>query len=138
MRLVLDSNELVSTLLVEHSAPAQLLLAWRRGRFTLLTAELQIEEIRRVTRYPKIKSRLRPALAGELVNQLRDLAEWVGELPRVDVAPDPYDNYLLALSQAGRADFLVSGDRRDVLALERHSTCRIVTARTMLGCLGQG
>ncbi|MBI5330216.1 MAG: putative toxin-antitoxin system toxin component, PIN family [Betaproteobacteria bacterium] len=136
MRLVLDSNVLVSALLLENATPAHLLVAWRRGRFTLLTAELQIEEIRRVSRYPKIKERLRPALAGELVNQMRELAVWVDRLPRVDVSPDPFDNYLLALAQAGQADFLVTGDRRDLLGLGRFGPCNIVTARVMLGRLG--
>lgn len=135
MRLVVDSNVLVSALLLENSAPARLLVAWRRGRFTLLTAELQIEELRRVTRYPKIKVRLRPALAGELVNQMRDLAEVVDNLPHVDASPDPFDNYLLAIAQAGQADFLVSGDRRDLLELGQFGACKIVTTREMLAQL---
>ena len=132
MRLVVDTNVLVSALLLENSAPARLLVAWRRGRFTLLTAELQIEELRRATRYPKIKARLRPALAGELVNQLRELAEVVDNLPRVEASPDPFDNYQLGIAQAGQADFLVSGDRRDLLELGQFGTCKILSTGEIL------
>ncbi len=39
MRVVLDTNVLVSALLVESSPPAQLITHWRQGRFTLLTAQ---------------------------------------------------------------------------------------------------
>lgn len=136
MRWVVDTNLQISALLLENSVPARLLLAWRRGHFTLVSAELQIEEIRRVTRYPKIRERLRPALAGELVNQMRGLAEMLDRLPAVDVSPDPFDNYLLSLAQAGQADLLVTGDRRDLLALGRYGSCPIVTPREALGRLG--
>lgn len=136
MRLVLDSNVLISALLLENSVPGRLLAAWRRGRFDLITSDAQLEEIRRVTRYPKVRERLRPALAGELINQLRSLAEVLAELPRVDVSPDPFDNYLLAMAQAGQADFLVSGDRRHLLELGRFGPCRIVTVREISERLG--
>jgi len=132
MRLVLDANILIGALLLENSVPGRLLAAWRRGRFDLLTSDAQLEEIRRVTRYPKVKERLRPALAGELINQLRGLAEVLSELPKIDVSPDPFDNTLLAMAQAGKADFLVSGDRRHLLELGRFGSCRIVTARVMV------
>lgn len=68
MQVVLDTNILVSALLVESSLPAQLITHWRKGRFTLLTAAPQLEELMRVTRYPKIRARLKPALAGRLIS----------------------------------------------------------------------
>lgn len=77
MRVVLDTNILVSALLLDSSLPAQLLTDWRRGRFDLLTSTPQLQELHRVTRYPKIRDRLRPALAGRLVNEFRQLARWI-------------------------------------------------------------
>ena len=44
-------------------------------------------------------------------------------------ANDPADNYLLALAQAGAADYLVMGDKKALLTLQRHGGMRIVTAR---------
>jgi uncharacterized protein len=74
VRVVLDTNVLVSALLVEFSPPAQLVTHWRRGGFVLLTANAQLEELMRVTRYPKISARIKPALAGRLINDLRESA----------------------------------------------------------------
>ena len=41
---------------------------------------------------------------------------------------DPEDDFLLALAQAGEADYLVTGDKAGLLALKRHASTRIVTA----------
>jgi len=49
MLVVLDTNILISALLVQSSPPAKLIELWRHGRFTLLTAQPQIEELHRVT-----------------------------------------------------------------------------------------
>ena len=105
--------------------------------FDLLTCNLQLQELRAVTRRPQVRGLIRPALAGELVNQLQNLAIWVDRLPAVDRSPDPFDNFLLALAQAGDADMLVSGDKRGVLALKTHGKCRIGTVRQVLTSLGQ-
>lgn len=135
MRLVIDTNILVSALLVERSLPAHLIELWRGGRFDLLTAAAQLDELRRVTRYPKLRERLTPALAGRLVNELRRVAivlPSLPSLPSVTVCEDPYDNYLLAMAAAGAANFLVTGDKRDLLGLELYERTRIVTVREFL------
>ncbi len=132
MRLVIDTNVLVSALFSETSLPAHLVTLWREGRFDLVMAAEQLAELGRVTRYPKIRERIAPALAGRLVNELRDLAVMVGELPTIDASPDPSDNYLLAMAATGKADFLVTGDKRDLLALGSYAGSRIVTVRDFL------
>lgn len=131
MRVVLDTNVLVSALLVESSPPAQLITHWRQGRFALLTAAPQLDELTRVTRYPKIRARLKPALGGRLINELRELAVVVESLLPVDVSPDPYDNYLLAIASGGEADYLVTGDK-PLLALGNHGGTKIVSVRDFI------
>ena len=137
MRLVIDTNILVSALLAASSLPAQLVVLWRTGRFDLLTAPEQLDEVMRVTRYPKIRERLAPAVAGRLVNDLRALAITVDKLPVVDASPDPDDNYLLALAAAGAADFLVTGDKRDLLRLAVYEGTKIITVRDFLTQYGR-
>ena len=132
MRLVIDTNILISALLAATSLPAHLLVLWREGRFDLLTSIEQLDELMRVTRYPKIRERLAPALAGRLINELRDLAIPLKNLPIVTVSADPYDNYLLAMASAGAADFLVTGDKRDLLNLKLYEGTRILTVRDFL------
>jgi len=132
MRVVLDTNILLSALLIETSSPARLVGLWRTGRFTLLTAAPQLDELMRASRYPKIRERLPPALAGRLINELRDLAVVVGRLPTIEVSPDPYDNYLLAIASTGSADYLVTGDKQDLLSLKGYDGTKIVTVRDFL------
>lgn len=132
MRLVIDTNVLVSALLSGTSLPAHLIVLWREGRFDLLTSAEQLDELMRVTRYPRIRERLSPALAGRLINELRDIATVIERLPVITASPDPDDNYLLAIAVAGSADFLVTGDKRDLLALKLCEGTRIMTVRDFL------
>lgn len=132
MRIVLDTNVLISALLHDRSLPFQLIALWRQGRIMLLTSGEQLDELRRVTRYPKIRARLNPAVAGRLVNELKQVATVLESLPEVSISPDPWDNYLLATVEAGKADLLVTGDKADLLHLERHAGARIVTVRACL------
>ncbi len=132
MRLVIDTNILISGLLSSTSLPAHLLVLWREGRFDLLTSADQLDELMRVTRYPKIRERLVPALAGRLINEIRDLAIPLRDLPVVTASPDPSDNYLLAMASAGSADFLVTGDKDDLLVLKLFAGAKIMTVRDFL------
>jgi putative PIN family toxin of toxin-antitoxin system len=132
LRLVIDTNVLVSALFSTTSLPTHLIELWRQGLFDLLTSADQLDELMRVTRYPKLRNRLTPALTGRLINELRDLAIVLKDLPEVTVSRDPWDNYLLATAAAGGADFLVTGDKRDLLPLGRYGGAKIVTVRDFL------
>jgi putative PIN family toxin of toxin-antitoxin system len=130
--LIIDTNILISALLSSTSLPAHLVVLWREGRFDLLTSADQLDELMRVTRYPKIRERLAPALAGRLINEIRDLAVIVKDLPVVTASPDPNDNYLLGIALAGAADFLLTGDKRDLLGLKLFEGTKIITVREFL------
>ena len=129
MRVILDTNILISALIVPEGAPSYLYQCWRRNRFTLISSEEQLKEFGRVTRYPRLERFLNQATAGTMVNEVRALAALTGPLPRIDISPDPADNFLLAMAVAGKADFLVTGDAMHLLSLERHGNTRIVTPR---------
>jgi putative PIN family toxin of toxin-antitoxin system len=129
MRVVLDTNILVSALLVQLGRPAAIYRAWQEGHFTLLTCAEQLDELKATLNKPAIAARIKPYEAGRLVNALKELAETIGPLPRVERSPDPSDDFLLGLSEAGRADYLVTGDKSGLLALIRHQSTQIVSAR---------
>ncbi len=74
LRAVLDTNILCSALLTLGSLTDWLYRAWRDGGFQLLTCEEQLEEFRRVTRYPRLRPFIEPAAAGAMHNELRRLA----------------------------------------------------------------
>jgi putative PIN family toxin of toxin-antitoxin system len=132
VRLVIDTNILISALLASTSLPAHLIDLWREGRFDVLTSAEQVDELMRVTRYPKIRAHLIPATAGRLINEMRDLGVRVTDLPAVTMCADPYDNYLLAMAAAGRADFLITGDKRDLLGIRLYEGARILSVRDFL------
>ena len=48
MRLLLDTNVIVSGLLSPKGPPGKLVRAWLDGRYDLLTSEEQLDELRRV------------------------------------------------------------------------------------------
>lgn len=129
MRVVLDTNILISALTVRGTPPDRLYEYWKEGRFQLATCERQLEEINRVSRRPFFRERIKPSEAGRLVNDIRRLALMCDPLPSVERSPDPNDDWLLAVAEKAQADFLVTGDKSDLLTLERHGKTRIVTAR---------
>jgi uncharacterized protein len=137
MRVVLDSNIIVSALLSGQGNPARVLDAWRRARFELVTSEEQLEELRRVTRYERLRPLIKPAAAGVLINTLRTQAQVLPSLPAVDRSADPGDNFLLAMVEAGEAEYLVTGDKQDLLALKQHGRAKIITASELIAFLGK-
>jgi predicted nucleic acid-binding protein len=78
---------------------------------------------------PRVAELVKPHKAGRLVNQVRKLAEDVDPLPRLQRSPDPTDDFLLALSRARKADYLVTGDKSGLLALGHHEGTQVVSAR---------
>src|SRR6266851_7106265 len=135
MRVVLDTNILVSALLIQTGHPAAIYRAWHEGYFKLLTCAEQLDELRATLHKPALAARIRPYKAGRLIDQLRELAETVDKLPRVERPIDPTDDFLLALSESGKADYLVTGDKSGLLALVGHRSTRIVSARDFAASL---
>ena len=129
MRVILDTNVLVSALIRRDGPPGEILEYWFEDRFTLLTHKLLLEELRAVTRRDHIRALVRPSEAGRLVNQIRAASQLVTKLPAVRRSADPADDFLLALCEAGGADYLVSGDKSGLLDLGRHEATSILTAR---------
>jgi putative PIN family toxin of toxin-antitoxin system len=135
LRAILDTNVLLSALIRVDSKPYKLVRAWLDGRFGLVSGEAQLEELRRVSRYEQVRRYFAPAEIGWLINRIRERALLVKQLPKVDVADDPGDNYLLAMAVAGEAEYLVTGDKSDLLALERHRGTQLVTVQEMVSML---
>ncbi len=136
MRVVLDTGILIAALITKDTPPDRLYQLWREKRFTLITSEWQLGEFRRVSHYPKLLPLLKPHEAGTMIGGLRTNAVVLSELPKVEVSQDPEDNPLLAMALAGSADFLVTGDKRDLLSLKKFEGIPIVTARSLVEILG--
>lgn len=130
MRVILDTNILISALLVSGGTTEAIVQAWRNWAFTLLTCEEQIDELHDCfTRPWLVPERIRRHEAGRLINTLRRFAVFAGPLPAVVRSPDPDDDFLLALTEVGNADYLVSGDKARLLRPRTNRGTRIIAAR---------
>jgi uncharacterized protein len=137
MRVVLDTNILISAAIAPDGVTGAIIRAWRHKLFAVLTCEAQIDELRRCFARPHLVPKyLTRQEAGQLVNVVRRLAVFVERLPAVQRSADPDDNFLLGLAEAGLADYLISGDKDGLLALRSHAGTAIVTPRVFTTRLG--
>jgi putative PIN family toxin of toxin-antitoxin system len=114
MRVILDTNVLLGGLISPYGPPDTIYRAWRAGRFELITSMTQLEELRRASRYPKLKAILPAHRIGTMINNLQRafVLNHLPPLPDGVEATDPNDGFLLAMALAAEADYLVTGDRR--------------------------
>ena len=114
MRVILDTNVLLVALISSLGPPDIIYRAWRAARFELVTSTAQLDELRRVSRYAKLKHILPAHRVGTMVNNMQR-AIVLGDLPpptqTMDLN-DPNDVFLLSMALASEADYLVTGDRR--------------------------
>lgn len=132
MRVVLDTNVLISALISGSGPPGQLLSAVKRGDLALVTSEYQLDELRQVLAREKLRPYIRPEEAQDLIDNLEAAGTLISELPECELSPDPADNPILATAIAGKANLIVSGDKTDMLALGQAGGIRIVSPASAL------
>ena len=103
MRIVLDSNVLVSALVTKGTPPDQLYQAWLRNEIELVTCAAQIDELADVLSRPKLRKYVDRADAAQLVADIHLRAIVVRDMPTPRRSPDPKDDAILAApSRRGR------------------------------------
>ena len=119
LRVVLDTNVMVSALAYPGSIPGRILNACREGELDLVLSRYILDELVRVLpRLPRIK--LTSAEIRDLADSFLFLAEIVEPGTKQDAAlRDPADQMVLATLRVAQADYLVTGDK-DLLALGEH------------------
>ena len=131
---VLDTNVLVSGLLVAGGPAARLLDAWLDERFTLVTSLYQVEEVLHVLSYPRLTRRLTLSEA-ELTAFMHSLLAQAqvtrGDLRLPGVTRDPKDDAIVACAVEGKAQHIVSEDQ-DLLVLQAYQDIPILTPRQFL------
>jgi len=132
VRILLDTNVLISALLSGVGPPGQVLSAIRQGRHVLISSDYLAQELRSVTNRPHLRSRIAPEEVEALIYNLEAVGFLVSDLPEVDLSPDPKDNPILATAIAGRADFIVSGDKSHMQSLGQVNGIPILTPRNAL------
>jgi len=117
LRVVLDTNVVLSALLFGGGPSGRVRMGWQLGRFTPLASTATVAELVRVLGYPKFG-----LSASEQEELLADYLPWVQVVripsppPAAPACRDPWGLPFVHLAIAGKASAGVSGDR-DLLAL---------------------
>lgn len=120
-------------LITKKNPPGQLVSFWLENKFTLVTSQQQLEEIKRVLNYEHLLALIKPIQIRDFLNNIEGKAFICKKaLPFINDSPDPDDNIIIATAVVGQANFIVSGDKRDMLFLNQVKGIRIVTARQTL------
>ncbi len=135
-RAVLDTNTLISGLFFGSGNEARLVDAALKGRVKLLTSLEILEEFREVLSRPKFQ--LSPEEAGSAFQLVVSVSEIIlAPAGAKAMCRDPDDQKFLDCASAGRADFLVTGDR-DLLTMRRVGRARIVRTTELVKMIKPG
>lgn len=130
IRGVLDTNTLISALLFSGTA-SRLVPLWQSRRITVLVSKEILQEYLRVLAYPKFQlgdHEIRALVEEELL----PFAETIRVRRRLAVVRrDPEDDKFLECAVAGRAEYLVTGDR-DLRELGSYRGITILTVGEFL------
>ena len=113
IKVVLDANIFVSTVLKSRSNPAKVFQLAEEGKVILISSQDILSEVRAVLFYPKLRK-----LHGRTPKEIEEFLKRAtrvsfivaGERSIREIKEDPGDNKYLAAAAEGRADFIVSGD----------------------------
>ena len=116
IRIVIDTNILVSAILTPEGNPAKILKLALQGKLNLIISPAILEEIRQVLRYPKlVKLMKKNMITLEEVYTFLDKMSKIavitpGKLDIKAIPDDPSDDMVLSCAVEGEADFIISGD----------------------------
>ena len=134
MRVVLDTNQHISTMIRPNGNPAQIVKLWRIGLIQLAISPPLLEEFKTVVYRPRIQEKYNLSDAGiaEYLGLLRTFAIVVPGAISVEAVPDdPDDNIIIACAVEAEADLIISGDRH-LLSLHSYKGIPIVKAADFL------
>jgi putative PIN family toxin of toxin-antitoxin system len=121
LRVVLDTNVLVSGLAYPGSVPGKIVALWHQGGLDVVLSRYILDETARVL--PRIKRiKLLPSEIRDLVDSLIFLADIVEPDDSHDAdLCDPADQKVLATLRASKADYLITGDKHLLALAEKYA-----------------
>lgn len=128
IRVVLDTNVVLSSLLQPLGPPAKVLYLARRGFLELCVSGPVYAEYEEVLQRPRFR-RIEPAIGPTLLF-IRQSGLWVRPAESLRVCTDPDDDIFLECAQEAQATWLVTGNVKDFPAVWRGAG--IVTPRKFL------
>lgn len=134
-RLVVDTNVYVSALLNGDGNPARL-IAYAGRNADLIFSDETMGELREVLGRPKFRAYLSTNVVGNFMKWAELKAAIVYPRKHHAISRDEKDNKFIDAAVEGRADFIVSGDKRHLLSLEEFEGIPIVSVNAFLDGIG--
>lgn len=125
IRVVLDSNVIVSALLHTQGPPARVFLLAVSGSIQLCVSGNVFAEYEEVIQRPRFR-RIEKIITSTL-SAIREKGLWVRPMETVRACSDADDDIFLECAAAARADYLVTGNLRHFPSIWENT--RIVTRR---------
>ncbi|MGB5974065.1 MAG: putative toxin-antitoxin system toxin component, PIN family [Nodosilinea sp.] len=116
MRVVVDTNILVSGILIAASVP-DLAIQKARELGILLFSDTTFRELSQVIFRPKFDRYVSIEIRAEFIARLNEASEQVNIREKIAICRDPKDDQFLEMATNGNADWLITGDQ-DLLVLQ--------------------
>ena len=130
MKVVFDTN-VVASASFWRGTPFECLAAWAQGRCEAVVSPALLAEYYETIEELRLEYPRREPV--EWVNALTEAAELIFPTERATGAtPDPGDEMVLECALAAEADFIVSGDKKHLLALQQFQGIPIVSPAEFL------
>lgn len=128
---VLDTNVLISGLLILGSYSQRIIEAWYEEQIIVYASPELIQEFIKTIKLPKINKRYRihQTDIDNLTHALNTKLILLNTQNNNFKLRDPKDNYLLNLFSQARADYLITGDK-DLLSIASDVSFKIVSPKT--------
>ena len=130
LRFVIDTNTLVSSVLIASSVPDRAVKLIRHSGIVLISVAT-IEELQKVMNRPKFDKYVDPEIRSEFIVQLIQQSELVEINESILACRDSKDDKFLEVAVNGKADYLLTGDR-DLLVLHPFQDVQIITPSAFL------
>jgi putative PIN family toxin of toxin-antitoxin system len=111
MRVICDTNVLISIALGGGETIRKIRTGWRVGAFRLLVSDELLDEFASVARRPHLSRFFREGETETQIEEFLAYGDRITPHTPYPTAPDPKDAFLLAMIRDGRADALVTGDK---------------------------
>lgn len=131
MRVVIDTNDYISALIgKKHRLKLEKVLLDKN--IEILSDVVLLEEIKEVAYRNKFRKYVSLEEVDKFVELLKYRLKPTIVTTKVNASPDPDDNFLLALAQDGKADYLITGDKSDLLSLQTFNGIPIIRLDALL------
>ena len=128
-RIILDTNLWISFLITKDFSKIDEIL-FSKQSILVFSKEL-LDEFLEVAKRPKFRRFFLQTDIENILETIDEYADFVNVRAEVNICRDPKDNFLLALSIDGNANFLITGDK-DLLDLKKFGETKIISIAEFL------